>query len=85
MKFQRGSILGKIIIGMLLFVLILAVVAGCAPLTEEYWQDKYESMTEQELADARANGATVADIWIGAQTSSILVCIDGECSIVQIY
>lgn len=65
-------------------LMLLVLFTGCA-LTEEYWSEQYARMTPQELEDARNNGAEVSDIWIGAQTSSTLVCIDGECVVVQVY
>lgn len=45
--------------------MLLILLSGCAPMTEEYWQDKYESMTPEEIEAARAMGGelvTVCDI-----------------------
>lgn len=67
-------------------ILVLVLLAtGCAPMSEQYWAERYANMTPAELESARATDVTVTDIWIGAQTSSRLVCIDGECVVVQVY
>ncbi len=69
----------------ILFALGILMLSGCASMSEQYWSDRYASMTPGEIEAAKANGVTVTDIWIDAQTSSRLVCIDGECVVVQIY
>lgn len=69
----------------LMAILLLFTLTGCAPMSEQYWSDKYAEMTPEEIDAAKNNGATVTDIWIGAQTASRLVCINGDCVVVQIY
>jgi hypothetical protein len=66
-------------------LILLALLSGCASMSTEYWQDRYANMTPAELEAAKNSDVTVTDIWIGAQTSSKLVCIDGDCVIVQVY
>ncbi len=54
-----------------LFLLLL--VSGCASMTEEYWQERYENMTPEELEAASATGCEL--IPICNLTDCIFVCI----------
>lgn len=63
MKFRSDPFLAKCILLMVL-ILIWASMSGCAAMTEEYWQEKYESMTAEEIEAAKAGPdmVTICDL-----------------------
>lgn len=54
--------------------LIQVLLQGCAPMTEAYWQEKYENMTVEEIEVAKANGGEL-----------VQVCDLTDCIFVWIY
>lgn len=61
MKFRSETFLFKIIVLMLL-VLFVASMSGCASMTEEYWQERYESMTAEEIEAAKAGSGQLVQV-----------------------
>jgi len=48
-----------------LFLIVLLSLSGCASMTEEYWQEKYANMTQEEIEAAKDSGGelvTVCDL-----------------------
>ncbi len=41
---------------------LLACLSGCASMTEEYWRERYENMTPQEIEEARAGAGELVQI-----------------------
>jgi len=63
----------RIIITALICVCLITLF-GCASMTEEYWQDRYESMTAEEIEAAKAEGGEL-----------VSVCNLTDCIFVWIY
>ena len=41
---------------------LLALLSGCASWTTEYWEERYENMTPEEIEDAKAGGGELVTI-----------------------
>lgn len=40
-------------------LILVVLLSGCASFTEEYWREKYESMTAEEIEAAKDSGELV--------------------------
>jgi len=43
-------------------IALLLALAGCASMTEEYWQERYASMTLEEIEEAKAKGGELVQV-----------------------
>ena len=73
MKFRNDTFLLKCIVLMVLAIIVLSQ-AGCASMTEEYWQERYANMTPKEIEDAKARGGEL-----------ITICDLTDCIFVWVY
>jgi len=73
MKFRNDRFLLRIIVLMLVIMAVVSML-GCASMTEEYWRDRYDAMTAEEIEAAKAKGGEL-----------IPVCNLTDCIFVWVY
>lgn len=47
---------------LLIAALMLFILTGCASWTEEYWAERYDSMTQEEIEEAKARGGELVQL-----------------------
>jgi hypothetical protein len=45
-----------------LAIILLSLLSGCASMTEDYWRDRYESMTAEEIEAAKAGSGELVQV-----------------------